>query len=213
MANIIEPSELLQRNKAWAEARIAEDPHYFQRSAYVQTPKYLWIGCSDSRVPAEYIIDIEPGELFVHRNIGNQVFHTDINCMSVLQFAVDVLEVENIIVCGHHGCAAVKFAIQNRRMGLVDSWLVNIKENYHGHQCEVDSAGDANDRLNRLCELNVIQQVYQLAHNPFIEDAWKKGRNLTLHGWVYSLDTGLIADLGVDVAGPEDVTKVVTPKL
>ncbi len=205
---MIEPSELLQRNKEWAKARIAKDPGCFQRSASEQTPKYLWIGCSDSRVPAEYIIDIEPGELFVHRNIGNQVFHTDINCMSVLQFAVDVLEVEHIIVCGHHGCAAVKFAMENRRMGLVDNWLVNIKECYHGHRAEVDDAGDENHQLNRLCEINVVQQVYQLGHNQFIEDAWAKGRDLTLHGWVYSLDTGLITDLDVDVSCTSDLARI-----
>jgi len=202
---MIEPSELLQKNKEWAKSKLMSDPGYFERSAAVQKPNYLWVGCSDSRVPAEYIIDVEPGELFVHRNIGNQIFHTDINCMSVVQFAVEVLQVEHIIVCGHHGCAAVQFAMENGRMGLVDNWLVNIKENYSNHQHEVDAAEDSDASLNRMCELNVIEQVYQLAHNPFIQDAWSQGCSLTVHGWIYSLNSGLITDLDVDVSAPEDI--------
>lgn len=193
------PDELLWRNKQWVESYNEDDPDFFKRLADQQTPNYLWIGCSDARVPANDVVGMEPGELFVHRNIANQVIHTDFNSLSVIQFALDVLEVEHVIVCGHYGCGGVRAAMENRELGLVDNWLRHVKDIYCQHSEELQSIEDGSQRMTRLCELNVIEQVHNLAKTKVVQRAWRKGRKLTLHGWVYSLETGLINDLEVDV--------------
>ncbi|WNZ56543.1 carbonate dehydratase [Microbulbifer sp. MKSA007] len=188
--------QLFARNRAWAEDRTAQDPQFFQRLSRLQVPKYLWIGCSDSRVPANEIVGMAPGELFVHRNIANVVVHTDFNCLSVLQYAVEVLKVEHVVVCGHYGCGGVQAAMGHSECGLVDNWLRHIKDVYARHRQELESL-DKESRSARLCELNVMAQVQNLAMTKIVQHAWDRGQRLSLHGWIYDIRDGLIRDLGM----------------
>jgi carbonic anhydrase len=184
--------KLLLENKAWASKKIQDDPEYFNKLASIQTPEYLWIGCSDSRVPANQITGTEPGEMFVHRNIANMVVNTDLNMLSVLQYAVEVLKVKHIIVCGHYGCGGVKAAMTHSSLGIINKWLRNIKDVYRIHRDEVDSIEDPNERANKLIEYNVQEQVMNLAKTSIIQKAWKNADAPHLHGWVYGLDNGII---------------------
>ena len=193
---------LKAKNRAWANRKIAADPGFFRRLEGQQAPEYLWIGCSDSRVPANEIVDLDPGELFVHRNVANLAPPQDANYLSVLQFAVDVLKVKHIMVVGHYGCGGVAAAVDGRRRGLVDHWLHPIRELSHDHQHELDALPDPTTRLNRLCELNVMRQVKNVVSDLFVQDAWARGQTLSVHGWVYSLSNGLVTDLDVTVSGP-----------
>ena len=195
--------KLFDQNQAWAEAIKARDPEFFPKLSRQQTPEYLWIGCSDSRVPANEIIGLLPGEVFVHRNIANVVVHTDLNCLSVVQFAVDVLKVKHIMVVGHYGCGGVAAAVDGKRRGLVDHWLHPIREVAHDHRHELAAIPAERARLDRLCELNVMRQVQNVTSDVFVQDAWARGQQLSVHGWVYSLSNGLVRDLNVTVSGPE----------
>jgi carbonic anhydrase len=186
---------LLLNNKAWAEDRIEENPDYFKKLAALQTPEYLWIGCSDSRVPANEVTGTAPGEIFVHRNIANMVVHTDINLLSVLTYAVDVLEVKHIIVCGHYGCGGVKAAMGNDYLPLINNWLRNIKDVYKAHRTELQSIQDEEKQFDRLVELNVLEQVHHLAETNIVQGAWKKREMPLIHGWVYGLNNGIINPL------------------
>ena len=192
------PQELLENNRHWSEAIRAQDPGFFERLSKQQTPKYLWIGCSDSRVPANQILGIDPGEVFVHRNISNLVLHSDMNCLSVMQFAVDVLKVEHIMITGHYGCGGVSAALQGDRLGLVDNWLRYIGDTLERHHALIDAEPPAK-RHDRLCELNVIEQVANTCHTTIVRDAWDRGQALTVHGWCYGLSDGRIQDLGMEV--------------
>jgi carbonic anhydrase len=187
---------LFEQNLAWAEAIKRRDPEFFQKLSRQQNPEYLWIGCSDSRVPANEIIGLLPGEVFVHRNVANVVVHTDLNCLSVIQYAVDVLAVRHVIVCGHYGCGGVKAAHEGARHGLIDNWLRHVADVGEKHAAEIASLPEAR-RLDRLCELNVIEQTTNVCQTTIVEDAWKRGQELTVHGLVYDLSDGLLQDLGV----------------
>jgi len=186
---------LLLENKAWAAERIEDDPDFFKRLKNIQTPEYLWIGCSDSRVPANEITGTQPGEIFVHRNIANMVVHTDLNLLSVLQYAVEVLKVKHVIVCGHYGCGGVQAAMTKKSLGIINKWLRNIKDVYRYHREEIDAIQDETERTNRLVELNVQEQVLNLAKTSIIQKAWKEHKGPDLHGWVYGLHNGLIKPL------------------
>jgi carbonic anhydrase len=194
--------ELKLSNRRWAERKVADDPGFFRRLEGQQAPEYLWIGCSDSRVPANEIVGRDPGELFVHRNVANLAPPQDANYLSVLQFAVDVIKVKHILVVGHYGCGGVAAAVDGKRRGLVDHWLHPIREVYSEHRAELDAIVDTAARLNRLCELNVMRQLRNVASDVFVQDAWARGQSLSVHGWVYSISNGLVADLGVTVSGP-----------
>jgi len=189
------PIELLKHNVQWAAARRKEDPNYFQRLAGLQRPEYLWIGCSDSRVPANVITGLEPGEVFVHRNVANLVHSGDLNLLSVLQFAVESLEVKHIIVCGHYGCGGVTAAVDGARHGLIDHWLQPIRDVAEASRNDLDPIADQHKRLDRLCELSIAAQVRNLSRTPIIQSAWQEGKELTIHGWVYGLSDGLLRDL------------------
>ena len=193
--------DLIANNRRWAERKISADPGFFKRLEGQQAPEYLWIGCSDSRVPANEIVDLDPGELFVHRNVANVVVHTDLNCLSVLQFAVDVLKVEHVIVCGHYGCGGVQAALQNLKLGLIDNWLRAIKALYH-QNLERFAGLDEEQAVNLLCELNVQRQVRNVCHTPIVQGAWLRGQPLAVHGWIYGLDDGRVKDLEVTVDSP-----------
>ena len=193
------PTDLLESNRRWSEAIRAQDPGFFERLSKQQTPKYLWIGCSDSRVPANQILGIDPGEVFVHRNISNLVLHSDMNCLSVMQFAVDVLKVEHIMITGHYGCGGVAAALKGDRLGLIDNWLQYIGDTLERHQALVDAEPPAG-RHDRLCELNVIEQVANACHTTIVRDAWDRGQALSVHAWCYGLSDGRIHELGMDVA-------------
>jgi len=188
--------ELLKNNLAWASSRSAADPDYFRRLAALQAPDYLWIGCSDSRVPANVITGLEPGEVFVHRNVANLVNPGDLNCLAVLQFAVEVLGVEHVIVCGHYGCGGVQAAMDGRRHGLIDYWLQPIRDIADQHADELARIEDLAAQQNRLCELSVVLQVRRVAETPIVQDAWSRGQRLKIHGWVYGLHDGRLRDLG-----------------
>ena len=196
------PETLKANNLAWAARKVAADPDFFRRLERQQAPRYLWIGCSDSRVPANEIVGLDPGQLFVHRNVANLAPPQDANYLSVLQFAVDVLRVKHIMVVGHYGCGGVKAAVDGQRRGLVDHWLHPIREVFHEHRRELDAIGEVGRRLDRLCELNVMRQVRNVASDVFIQEAWARGQELAVHGWVYSLSNGVINDLHVSVDGP-----------
>jgi carbonic anhydrase len=196
---------LLDSNRLWSAARTQQDPDFFSRLARQQTPQYLWIGCSDSRVPANEIIDLDPGQVFVHRNIANLVVHTDMNCLSVLQYAVEVLQVKHIIVCGHYGCGGVAAAMNDQPHGLIDNWLRNIKDVYFDQRAELDAIADLRQRADRLCELNVAQQVANVCHTTIVQGAWQRGQPLAVHGWIYGLRDGLLNDLGVTIEAPEQI--------
>lgn len=200
-------TELLQRNRSWAQRLRAQDPQFFERLSQQQAPKYLWIGCSDSRVPANQIVDMTPGEVFVHRNIANLVVHADLNCLSVMQFAIDVLKVEHIMVVGHYGCGGVQAALTGARIGLADNWLRHIVDIAEKHAVLLASLQDEAQRYARLCELNVIEQALNVCHSTVVQDAWERGQNLTVHGWVYSLHDGHIRDLGLTVAQHEHMAE------
>lgn len=201
--------ELLKaRNKAWAQRMVSADPGFFKRLESQQAPEYLWIGCSDSRVPANEIVDLDPGELFVHRNVANLAPPQDANYLSVLQFAVDVLKVKHIMVVGHYGCGGVRAAVDGQRRGLVDHWLHPIREVAHEHRHELDAIAEDGARHDRLCELNVIRQVRNVGSDVFVQDAWARGQDLRVHGWVYSLSNGLVTDLDVTVANPADIERL-----
>ena len=193
---------LKANNRNWAARKVAADAGFFRRLEAQQAPQYLWIGCADSRVPANDIVGLDPGELFVHRNVANLAPPQDANYLSVLQFAVDVLKVKHIMVVGHYGCGGVSAAIDGKRRGLVDHWLHPIREVYQQHRAKLDAIADARGRLNRLCELNVMRQVTNVASDVFVQDAWARGQTLSVHGWVYSIADGLIKDLDVTVTGP-----------
>ena len=197
--------DLFQSNRAWAAGITARDPEFFAKLSRQQSPRYLWIGCADSRVPANEIVGRMPGELFVHRNVANVVVHSDLNCLSVIQYAVDVLKVEHVIVCGHYGCGGVQAAFARSRLGLIDNWLRHIQDIMNKHESALAAAGDAASRLNRLCELNVIEQVLNVCQTTVIENAWARGHELTVHGWIYSISDGLLRDLGVSVAESDGV--------
>ncbi len=192
---------LLERNRAWSQDLRARDPKFFERLAEQQAPKYLWIGCSDSRVPANQIIDMAPGEVFVQRNVANVVVHTDLNCLSAMQFAVDVLKVEHILVVGHYGCGGVRAALDGARLGLVDNWLRHVGDVAQKYNDALAALATVTQRHARLCELNVIEQVINVAQTTVVRDAWDRGQALTVHGWVYSLENGLVNDLGIEVTG------------
>jgi len=196
---------LLANNRAWA-ARIAkEQPDLFARLAAQQAPEHLWIGCSDSRVPANQIVDLLPGELFVHRNVANLVVEGDLNCLSVLQFAVEVLRVSHVIVCGHYGCGGVRAALEDTKLGLIDGWLCHVKDIRRKHSALLADLPDRRHQEDRLSELNVIEQVRHVCQTPIVQDAWTRGQQLDVHGWIYGVDNGLLRDLGVTVARPEEV--------
>ena len=194
---------LFDNNRAWSERLRRNDPAFFQRLSQQQRPRYLWIGCSDSRVPANEIVGLEPGELFVHRNVANVVVHSDLNCLSVMQFAVEVLKVEHIIVCGHYGCSGVAAAVQNQRVGLADNWLRHVVDVSSKHDAHVAMVADMAQRIDRLCELNVIEQVANVCQTTIVRDAWERGQSLAVHGWVYGLNDGLVHDLRTTVSKPE----------
>lgn len=197
--------DLKTNNLRWAQRKISEDPGFFARLVNQQTPDYLWIGCSDSRVPANEIVDLDPGELFVHRNVANLASPQDVNYLSVLQYSVQVLKVKHIMVVGHYGCGGVAASVDGQRRGLVDHWLAPIRETYHDHHHELDAIEALGERMDRLCELNVIRQVENVASNLFVRDAWAAGAELSVHGWVYSLATGLVNDLDVTTSAPNDI--------
>lgn len=198
-----ELERLFKNNRAWAAAQSSADPHYFTGLASRQAPKYLWIGCSDSRVPANQILGLNPGEVFVHRNVANLVIHTDMSCLSVIQFAVDVLKIEHIIVCGHYGCGGVHAACGSGQHGLIDNWLRNIKDVYRLNMAELNPISDPQARENRLCELNVIEQVKNVCHTTIVQNAWASGHPLSVHGLIYALKDGLLRDLAVRINGPD----------
>jgi carbonic anhydrase len=199
---------LKANNRAWADSKVAGDAMFFKRLEGQQAPEYLWIGCSDSRVPANEIVGLAPGEIFVHRNVANLAPPQDANYLSVLQFAVEVIKVKHVLVVGHYGCGGVRAAVDGQRRGLVDHWLHPIREVRHDHRHELDAIPEEKARLDRLCELNVIRQVRNVASDVFVQDAWARGQEVSVHGWVYSLANGLVNDLGVTVGGPDDLARL-----
>lgn len=197
-----EIERLIANNQAWSETIKEEDPGFFEQLAQTQKPRFLWIGCSDSRVPAERLTGMEPGELFVHRNVANLVIHTDLNCLSVVQYAVDVLEVEHIIICGHYGCGGVEAAVNNPEMGLIDNWLLHIRDLWYKHSSLLGEL-PPEQRLDTLCEINVAEQVYNLGHSTIMRSAWKRGQKVMIHGWVYGIQDGRLRDLEVTATSRE----------
>jgi len=201
----ITPEELFERNKKWAAKKLSLDAEFFNRLSDIQEPKYLWIGCADSRVPANEIVDMDPGELFVHRNVANVVPHSDANCLAVIQYAVEVLKVEHIIVTGHYSCGGVRAALGDQDHGQIDNWLANIKDVLRDNYQEINALGSEDEKVDRLVELNVAQQVRNVAKTSIVQNAWRKGQDLTIHGWVYSLKDGLIRDMNVDMNSVDDI--------
>jgi len=200
--------QLLENNKQWVASQLAQDPVYFDKLAHSQNPEYLWIGCSDSRVPANQITGTLPGDIFVHRNIANMVIHSDMNMLSVLSYAVEVLKVKHIIVCGHYGCGGVLAAMENKQLGLIDNWLRHIKDVYRLHFNELDAISNKKDRADRLVELNVIEQVQDLGKTSIVQNAWKREQPLHIHGWVYDVKDGIIKDLGMNFKSTSDLHSV-----
>ena len=201
-------ARLIENNKTWVAEQLQLDPSFFENLSKGQTPEYLWIGCSDSRVPAESITGTEPGEMFVHRNIANMVVHSDMNMLSVLSYAVEVLKVKHVIVCGHYGCGGVIAAMKNQQFGLIDNWLRHIKDVYRYHHQELDAIEDETLRARRFVEVNVQEQVHDLGKTSIVQNAWKRNQPLHLHGWVYDIHDGLINDLGVNFTCPKDLHSV-----
>jgi carbonic anhydrase len=199
-------NRLLDQNREWAAAITATNPEFFQTLAKQQSPRFLWIGCADSRVPATQLVGMVPGEMFVHRNVANVVVHTDFNCLSVMQYAVDVLHVEHVIVCGHHGCGGVKAAMDNSRLGLIDNWLRHVQDVIRDHEHSLLEIDDETKRLDRLCELNVVEQVLNVARTTIVQTAWQRGQELVVHGWIYGLQDGLLRDLGVSIDCADGLT-------
>ena len=200
-------NNLFENNRKWAEKVKKSDPDFFLNLSKQQNPGYLWVGCSDSRVPANQIVDMLPGEIFVHRNIANLVIHTDLNCLSVIQYAVEVLKVKHIIVCGHYGCAGIQAAMENKEHGLVDNWLRNIKDVYRYHQARIDALQDQKEKINLLCELNVLEQVANICHTTIVQNAWKTGDELAVHGWIYGIEDGIIKDLNVCITNSGEISQ------
>jgi carbonic anhydrase len=200
---------LLQQNRAWSERMRRQEPDFFEKLALQQSPQYLWIGCSDSRVPANQIVGLLPGDIFVHRNVANVVVHADLNCLSVMQYAVDALKVRHIIVCGHYGCGGVTAALRDDRVGLADNWLRHVQDVRNKHAAQLDALPDFAQRVNRLCELNVIEQVVNVCHTTIVRDAWDRGQTLAIHGWVYGIQDGLIRDLAVCVTRQDELASVI----
>lgn len=196
---------LLANNRAWSLRMREQDPQFFPRLARQQAPQYLWIGCADSRVPANQIVGLLPGELFVHRNVANVVVHTDLNCLSVLQYAVDVLTVGAIIVCGHYGCGGVRAALDKQRLGLIDNWLRHIQDVREKHERRLDALAGDQQRCDRLCELNVLEQVVHVCQTTVVQDAWQRGQEVAVYGWIYSLQDGVLQDLGLRIAQQRDL--------
>ncbi len=196
---------LFDNNRAWAAAMTGEDPQFFARLSATQTPRYLWIGCSDSRVPANEIVGLLPGELFVHRNVANVVVHADLNCLSAIQYAVDVLEVGHIIVCGHDGCGGVLAALRDDRIGLADNWLRHVQDVRWKHRAQLEALATERERHGRLCALNVIEQVVNVSQTTVVREAWARGASVAVHGWIYSLQDGLLRDLGMCVTGESEI--------
>ncbi len=199
---------LFERNKYWAKKMTEINPDFFSQLHKQQTPQYLWIGCSDSRVSSNEIIDLLPGEIFVHRNIANVVVHTDLNCLSVIQYAVEVLNIKHIIVCGHYGCGGVKAAMETKEHGLIDNWLRHIQDVHRMHQMELDGISDENDKFRKLCEKNVIEQVVNVCNTTIVQKAWRKQNELTIYGWIYSIKNGILKDLDVCVADVQDLNSM-----
>lgn len=199
---------LYDNNRTWAARIEKERPGFFRTLAQQQAPEYLWIGCADSRVPANEIVGLLPGELFVHRNVANVVVHTDMNCLSVLQYAVEILQVKHIIVCGHYGCGGVKAALEEGPHGLIDNWLGHIRDVYRRRSEELEKISDETRRVDRLCELNVIAQAANVGHTTIVQEAWRRGQALTIHGWIYGISNGLLKDLGACVSSREDLGKL-----
>lgn len=196
---------LFASNIKWAENIKKTDPEFFSTLAKQQTPEYLWIGCSDSRVPANQIVDLAPGELFVHRNVANMVIHTDLNCMTVLNYAVEFLKVKHVMVTGHYGCGGVKAALENRKLGLIDYWLRNIRDVYYNNEAVINELSDPEERLNRLCELNVLQQVDNIARSNIVQNAWARGQELSIHGWIYDIHDGILHKLRPPIDAIEQI--------
>jgi carbonic anhydrase len=199
---------LFDENREWASKIKESDPDFFTKLSNQQTPEYLWIGCSDSRVPANQLVNKLPGEIVVHRNIANVVVHSDLNCLSVIQYAVDVLKIKHIIVCGHYGCGGIKAAMDNQEHGLIDNWLRHIKDVYRYHQTEIDSCPGEEDKFKRLCELNVVEQVSNICHTTIVQNAWKSDHGLAIHGWIYGIETGLLKDLNVCITKRSEISEV-----
>ncbi len=195
-------NHLIDNNRNWARTTVERDPEFFRTLARQQSPEYLWIGCSDSRVPANQIVGLLPGELFVHRNVANVVVHSDLNCLSVLQFAVDVLKVKHVLVVGHYGCGGVQAALEGRRVGLADNWLRHVQDVMEKHAADLAPLEDPRVRLDRLCELNVMEQVANVCRTTVVRDVWDRGQELTVHGWIYSLNDGRVRNLDVSTGGP-----------
>ena len=196
--------QLLENNRRWAEQITSQDPAFFETLSQQQSPHYLWVGCSDSRVPANQIIGVSPGELFVHRNVANVVVHTDLNCLSVIQFAVDVLGVSNVIVCGHYGCGGVQAALDDSRLGLIDNWLRHVQDVRQKHKALLDGVEES-QRADKLCELNVIEQVTNVCQTTIVQGAWERGQDLAVHGWIYGLSDGIIRDLNVSTSNQDEL--------
>ena len=199
---------LFEQNKTWVSRILAANPDFFQILSKQQSPEYLWIGCADSRVPANEIVNLLPGELFVHRNVANLVKHTDMNCLSVLQYAIDILGVKHIIVCGHYGCGGVRAAMEDKPHGLVDNWIRSIRDIYLRNQESFAKLETDDLKLDRLCELNVVNQVYNVCQTTVVQEAWKRNQDLSVHGWIYSLQNGLLRDLDVFISSNEDINKL-----
>jgi carbonic anhydrase len=198
-------SRLFENNQAWSEKTRLKDPAFFEKLSRQQSPEYLWIGCADSRVPANEIVGLLPGELFVHRNVANVVVHTDLNCLSVIQFAVDVLKVRHVIVCGHYGCSGVRAVLGRDRVGLVENWLRHVQDVRIKHADVISVLAEAAAQADRLCELNVIEQVANVCATSILRDAWERGQDVSVHGWIYGLSNGLLRDLGITVGAPDEV--------
>ena len=201
-------NKLIENNKKWVENKLKLNPLYFDKLSKGQKPPLLWIGCADSRVPANEIIGAEPGEVFVHRNIANMVIHTDMNMLSVLDYAVNVLKVKHVIVCGHYGCGGIEAAMTNKSIGLIDNWIRHIKDIYRVHKKELDNIEDLTKRTNRFVELNVVEQIYDLAKTSIVQNAWANNQELAIHGWVYGVDSGIIKDLGVNFKNDSQLDEV-----
>lgn len=198
---------LFENNRKWTEKVKKSDPDFFLNLSKQQKPEYLWIGCSDSRVSANEIVGMLPGEIFVHRNIANLVIHTDLNCLSVIQYAVEVLKVKHIFVCGHYGCGGIQAAMENKEHGLIDNWLRNIKDIFRYHQAQIDLLQNQKEKLNLLCELNVVEQVANICHTTIVQSAWKSGQELAVHGWIYSIEDGILKDLNVCITNLDEISQ------
>lgn len=198
---------LLRKNQAWASQIKDHDPTFFRKLSHQQSPEYLWIGCADSRVPATQLVGLQPGEMFVHRNVANLVIHTDLNCLSVVQFAVEVLRVKHIIVCGHYGCGGVQAALSNSKLGLIDNWLRHIQDVRDKHENLLSVLEHQVSRIGRLCELNVIEQVVNVCQTTVVQQAWERGQELTVHGWIYDIEDGLVRDLQISISNQSDMLR------